>query len=63
MVVELALPMENVQTTHEDLPSLLQCFICIDVYLAQSSLLEVVGMIGMTRQKNSGGIPPHSCDS
>lgn len=55
MVGELALPMENIQTTHKDLPSLLQSFVCIDVYLAQSALLEVLGMIGMTKQKNSGG--------
>lgn len=55
--------MENVQKTHKDLPSLLQSFICIDVYLAQWAQLEVVGMIGMTKQKNSGGIPPHSYDS
>lgn len=51
---------ENVQTTHEDLPSPLRCFICIDRYLAQSALLEVVGLIGVIRQKNSGDIPPHS---
>lgn len=49
--------MENVQTTHEGLPSLLQCFICIDKCLAQSVLLEVVGLTRMTRQKNSGGFP------
>lgn len=32
---------ENVQTTCRDLPSLLQCFICIDMCLAQSAVLEV----------------------
>lgn len=53
--------MENVQTTHEDLPRLLQCFICIDVYLAQ--LAWGCGADWNDQAKDLWGLPPHSCES
>ena len=53
-MVELALLCGKCSDTHENLPSLLQRFICIDMCLAPSALPEVVRLIGMTRQKSSG---------